>query len=166
MVMQYYDFMADSTIAIAATLIHEGGYVNNLADPGGATNMGITQADMPGQDMRVLTVAQATQYYLQHYWKSLYSQITSQLVANKLFDMGVLFGVGTAVKIMQAIFERHGIVADGQFGPRTLDIVNTAEPTGLLAEYKKQMVAHTTVVVARNPTLSIFSVGWINRINS
>jgi len=158
--------MADFKQAVRLTLQHEGGFSDSPNDPGGATNMGITQADMPGQDMRALTVEQATQYYDQHYWKSLYSQIISQLVANKLFDMGVLFGVGTAVKVMQSIFDRHGVVVDGVFGPHTLDLVNTAEPTGLLAEYKKQMLVHAESVVARNPTLSVFLNGWSNRINS
>jgi lysozyme family protein len=55
--------MADSKIAIAMTLIHEGGYVDNPADSGGPTNMGITQKDMPGQDMRTLKVEKANTYY-------------------------------------------------------------------------------------------------------
>src|SRR6202795_2937688 len=134
--------MADSKIAINLTLVHEGGYVDNPADSGGPTNMGITQKDLPGQDMKTLTVEQATDYYQQNYWKPLYGEINDQFVANKIFDLGVLFGVGTAVKVMQNIFSVHGVVADGIFGPHTLDLVNQAEPVGLLTAYKTSMVSH------------------------
>jgi lysozyme family protein len=154
--------MADPNIAIAATLIHEGGYVNNPSDPGHATNMGITQADLPGQDMKTLTVAQATQYYLQNYWKSLYSQILEQAVASKLFDMGVLFGVGTAVKILQGVL---GFVSDGIFGPISLAALNE-HGDAVLPEYKEALLGHAADVVSRNPTLNEFLVGWNHRINS
>jgi lysozyme family protein len=155
--------MADPKIAIAATLIHEGGYVNNPADPGGATNMGVTQADMPGQDMKTLTVGQATEYYLQHYWKPLYSQIESQMIASKLFDMGVLFGVGTAVKQLQIAML---LTADGVFGPMTLAEVNRTDPPVLMDEFQKALHVHVENVVTRNPTLNIFLTGWNRRIDS
>jgi lysozyme family protein len=158
--------MADSKIAIASTLQHEGGYVNNPNDSGGETNMGITAKDMPGVYMHELTVEQATAYYLEHYWKALYSQINDQNLANKLFDMGVLFGVGTAVKILQTIFAVNQVVADGVFGPHTLDIVNTAGPIGLLGVYKTSLVSHALAVVNANPNDRVFFAGWVKRINS
>jgi lysozyme family protein len=158
--------MADSKIAITATLVHEGGYVDNPNDAGHATNMGITQADMPGQNMKLLTADQAIAYYQQNYWKLLYTEIQDQFVASKLFDMGVLFGVGTAVKILQQIFSVHGVIADGIFGPHTLDLTNTAEPVGLLAAYKTALVAHAVAVVAANPQDRVFFAGWVRRINS
>jgi lysozyme family protein len=158
--------MADFKTAILLTLQHEGGYVNNPNDSGGETNMGITAKDMPGQDMKVLTVEQATEYYTQNYWKALYSQINDQNLANKLFDMGVLFGVGTAVKILQTIFAVNQVVADGVFGPHTLDIVNTAGPIGLLGVYKVSLVSHALGVVNANPNDRVFFAGWVKRINS
>jgi len=158
--------MADFKIAVALTLIHEGGYVNNLNDSGGETNMGITQKDMPGQDMKTLTVEQATEYYAQNYWKALYSQIESQDIASKLFDMGVLFGVGTAVRELQRIIKIHNVPVDGQFGPRTLDVVNTAEPVGLLAAYKTSLVSHAVNIIAASQQDRVFFAGWVRRINS
>lgn len=158
--------MSNFQESIKLTLIHEGGYTDNLADSGGPTNMGITQKDMPGIDIKTLTVDQAIEYYQQNYWKPLFSQITDQFVANKLFDMGVLFGVGTAVKIMQNIFSIHGVVSDGIFGPHTLDLVNTAEPVGLLVKYKIDLVSHVVAIVAANPKDRIFFSGWVRRINS
>jgi lysozyme family protein len=155
--------MADFLIAVALTLQHEGGYVNNPADPGGETNMGITQADMPGQDMRALTVAQAVEYYREHYWKPLYSQITSQEVASKIFDLGVLFGVGTAVKILQQILN---LTVDGSFGPVTLAAVNNVYGGTVVSAYKAAMLRHVDEILARKSTEIIFRAGWQNRINS
>jgi len=155
--------MADFNQAVALTLQHEGGYVNNPADPGGATNMGITQADMPGTPIKDLTAAQATQYYADHYWKPLYSQITSQRVANKLFDMGVLFGVGTAVKALQTALD---LVVDGVFGPMTLGAANRANEMLMLDAFKSELHAHVLAIVAARPASSVFLKGWQTRIDS
>ena len=155
--------MADPNIAIALTLKNEGGFVNNPADPGGATNMGITQADMPGVNIADLTVTQAETYYDQHYWKSLYSEIEDQFVANKLFDLGVLFGVGTAVQMMQGVLK---LTPDGVFGPATLAAVNEAEPLSLLTAYKTVMVQHAIDIGGAHPQERQFVVGWLRRINS
>ena len=154
--------MASFSIAVALTLQHEGGYVDNAVDPGGATNMGITQADMPGQDMKTLTVAQATYYYLQNYWKPFYSQISNQAIASKLFDLGVLFGVATAVKGLQQVLS---LVVDGVFGPMTLAAVNAASGS-VLGDYKNVMNQHAAGIAAANPRESIFLAGWLRRINS
>ena len=155
--------MADFQQAVALTLQHEGGYVNDPADPGGATNMGITQRDLPDTPIQNLTVAQAVAYYSNTYWKGLYSSLTSQQLANKLFDWGVLFGVGTAVKVLQGVL---GIKQDGLFGPASLAAVNATDGVMLLEEYKNSMLIHASRVVAANPTLTKFLAGWVRRINS
>jgi lysozyme family protein len=150
-------------IAIALTLTHEGGFTDNSADPGHATKYGITQADMPGADIATITPQQATLYYLENYWKGLYSSIASQPVANKLFDCGVLFGVGTAVKVLQGVL---GIVQDGIFGPASLAALNAADGATVVGSYEAAMLAHANAVVTANPTLSVFLAGWHNRIVS
>ena len=155
--------MSSFEIAVAITLQHEGGYVNDPADPGGATNMGITQRDLPDTPIQNLTVAQAVAYYSNTYWKGLYSSLTSQQLANKLFDWGVLFGVGTAVKVLQGVL---GIKQDGLFGPASLAAVNATDGVMLLEEYKNSMLIHASRVVAANPTLTKFLAGWVRRINS
>jgi len=156
--------MADFKIAVQKTLVHEGGYVNNPNDKGGPTKYGITQADMPGVDIANITADQAIAYYAEHYWKPLYSQINDQLLAEKLFDMGVLFGVGTAVKLLQFSMQPHiNLVSDGTFGPNTLNGVNTV---GDLNEYKKTLIQHAIYVVTNNPKDAEFLQGWTNRINS
>lgn len=156
--------MADFLTAVAKTLTHEGGYVNNPADRGGPTNYGITQADMPGVNIANITPEMATAYYQEHYWKPLYSDITKQDVAEKLFDMGVLFGVGTAVKMLQSSMESEiHLVSDGQFGPETLADVNQYAD---LSTYKTALIQHVINIVNNNPSQHVFANGWIARINS
>lgn len=155
--------MAFFELAVLKTLAHEGGFVNDPADPGGATNFGITQADMPGQDMKTLAQAQAITYYQQHYWKQNFSQITDQAVAEKIFDSGVLFGVGEAVKLLQEVMQ---IAVDGAFGPETLQHVNSKQPAALLTAYKARLVTHALGVGAVKPQLRKFVGGWIARVNS
>jgi lysozyme family protein len=154
--------MAQFAEAVNHTLGFEGGYTNNPDDPGGATKYGIEQRDMPDVNIRDITPDQAVQYYSEHYWKPLYSQITSQLVANKLFDAGVNIGVGTAVKLLQRALQ---INEDGVFGPNTLSATNIAGD-GLLLMYKQVLTQHYQAIVAEKPTEAEFLAGWLHRANS
>jgi len=154
--------MSDPNISISKTLQHEGGYTDNPADPGGATNMGIEQRDLPNIPIQTLTVSQATAYYLANYVKPYYTQIENQAILDKLFDMGVLFGVSEAVKILQEVLD---VTQDGNFGPMILAAVNAADPM-LLVSYQAAMVHRAQGIVAANPAEGIFLEGWENRINS
>jgi lysozyme family protein len=169
--------MADFRTAVLITIddAHEGGFQKNPNDhanwSGGkigegalvGTKYGITAVDMPGADIENLTVDQAVEYYSEHYWKVLYSQIQSQDIANKLFDMGVLWGVGTAVGILQLTL---GITVDHSFGPQTLQAINDADEASLLASYKTNFVTHAFNVAAANPAERGNLKGWSTRINS
>jgi lysozyme family protein len=155
--------VADFLQAVQITLQHEGGFVDNPADPGGATNMGVEQRDLPHIPIQTLTVAQAETYYQETYWKPLYSQITNQPLASKLFDLGVLFGVGTAVKNLQAALD---LEMDGIFGPATLAATNRVVPVVLLSRFVSEMRAHANAVVGGNPKLAVFLNGWLRRISS
>ena len=155
--------MSDFNVALVLTLKHEGGYADNPNDPGGATNMGITQADMPGVNLRTLTPAQAGIFYCKKFWNPFYNEIANQNVANKLFDLGVLFGIGTAVEILQQVL---AIKMDGNFGPVTLAAVNASDAASLLLAYRTAMVARAVAIGAQRPAERVFVAGWINRINS
>ena len=86
--------MAEFLPAVQYVLLNEGGFTNNPSDPGGATNFGIEQREMPGVDIRSITRDQAISFYLSNYWnKVLYANLASQQVATKLFDMHVNLGL-------------------------------------------------------------------------
>lgn len=154
--------MARFEDVIGSTLQHEGGYVNNPADPGGETNFGITKRDHPDVDIRNLTVDGAKSIYREEYWKPWMGEILSQVVASKVFDMGVNMGIGTAVKILQKAL---GVAVDGVFGPGTLAAVNNASDA-LLPAYKQALAAHYQAIVAAKPAEAKFLNGWLARANS
>lgn len=184
--------MADFKLSVAKTLVHEGGFQNSVTDwanwEGGAATMnqylqtkdpsllvnlkgtkyGITAQDLPGTDIESLSEDDAVQYYSEHYWKSLYSQIEDQDIADKLFDMGVLFGVGEAVKLLQITLQEtfSSEVADGNFGPVTLSNVNQCGASSLLEAYKSTLVAYTLRIAAVKPLEKANVPGWGRRINS
>lgn len=88
----------------------EGGYVNNPKDPGGATNMGITQATYDSwnrskgrtlKHTRDITRKEATDIYYNWYWKPLNLHNASNYnMALVLFDTAVNHGVGVAGNIL------------------------------------------------------------------
>jgi lysozyme family protein len=177
--------MAEFNIAVAITLDpqHEGGFQCNPKDKGNwtggqvgvgelkGTNFGISAREFPDEDIRGLTVARAEQLYLtspQGYWKDMYNNIQEQIIANKLFDLGVLFGPGTAIKVLQEVLipQFPTVVADGVFGPHTLLAVNDSEPFSLLRAYKTTFVARAIRAGATNPNEREDVGSWIRRINS
>jgi lysozyme family protein len=155
--------VADPNISIRKTLVNEGGYSDNSADHGGPTNFGIASASHPGLDIKNLTEEQAIQIYKEQYWKVYYSQIDSQDLADKIFDVGVLFGVGRAVKFLQFVL---GVSVDGAFGPNTLAELNSSDANKVLSDYKVTLVEHAMQIGANDPTQRQFVSGWVRRINS
>ena len=178
--------MADFETALQITLspTHEGGYQNNPQDHANwynginyGTNGGITPADVAAyfpelindpDCVKNLTFEQKAHIYREGYWKSLYSEIQDQNVANKLFDMGVLFGVGEAVKLLQITLQSAypDIKVDESFGPVTLGYVNGVDSASLLSGYKTALISYALRIAANRPAERIFVAGWGRRINS
>lgn len=154
----------DIDLALQKVIQHEGGYVNNAADHGGPTKYGITQKDMPNSNIQDITVADAIGYYKENYVKPLYAQINDQALGEKIVDMGVLFGVKTAVRMLQTSMESEAhLVSDGDFGPETLSDVNQYAS---LPQYRTTLIQHVINIVHNDPSQNVFSTGWVNRINS
>ena len=155
--------MASFETSIRKTLIFEGGYADNSADHGGPTKFGIASESHPDLDIKNLTEEQAIQIYKEQYWKVYYSQINDQSVCDKLFDCGVLFGVGRAVKFLQSVLK---VPVDGVFGPNTLAELNSSDPGKVLLDYKTDLVQHVIQIGANDPSQRQFVGGWLRRINS
>ena len=163
--------MADFDRALPYVLKHEGGFVNDPDDPGGATNKGITleTAQRHGistvADLQAITDEKVAEIYRADYWQ--FDGIESQSVATKLFDMGVNFGTKTAVKLCQEALNEVGasLRLDGVCGPQTLGFINATLPAQML-----EMLCHAAtgryldIVIAR-PKSKKYLNGWMARAN-
>lgn len=87
---------------LSFTLKYEGGYVNHPRDPGGPTNMGITQVTLSRElgrhasatDVRALSPALAKAIYRKSYWAAIDGDTHEKGVDLMLFDICVNMGPG------------------------------------------------------------------------
>src|SRR5215213_8289929 len=103
--------MADTfDTCVAFTLREEGGYVDDPADPGGATNMGITLATLrawthepalgPVQ-VRGMSRAEAAAIYRAMYWSPLHGAALPSGVDLSVCDFGVNAGMRRSAVLLQ-----------------------------------------------------------------
>ncbi|WP_158966277.1 glycoside hydrolase family 108 protein [Chachezhania sediminis] len=112
--------------ALPRILAHEGGFVNHPADPGGATNRGITQATYNGwlksqgrasRPVQYISDAEVAAIYGVQYWDAIRGDELPAGVAYAVFDAAVNSGPARAAKWLQAAV---GVTADGVIGVQTL----------------------------------------------
>lgn len=149
--------------AVEETLKHEGGYVNDPADPGGETNFGISKRSYPDLDIAALTRDEAIEIYQRDWWERYgYGRINHEQIAAKVFDFSVNMGPRRAhVILQQAVVMSAGeqISADGIIGPLTLSAVNSHPNQALLfATLKLNAVGFYLSL-----NNSRFLAGWIRR---
>jgi hypothetical protein len=156
--------------ALDFTLKWEGGKVDNPHDPGGRTNMGITQATYERylrrkkqtvKDVYTITAAEVAEIYETDYWNSAQCQRMIPTLAISMFDTAVNFGVGGAVLFLQ---EALGLTKpDGIFGSNTaaaMMVQNTSETAIKLCQGR---IAYRHQRVTENPSQQVFLQGWLNR---
>lgn len=112
----------------------EGGFVNDPADPGGATNHGVTldtlrrlgidlskDGKVDEDDLRRLTQAKAVDIFVEHYFRRPKIAALPDLLQPSVFDMYVNAGAN-AVKVLQRLLGEMGFpcTVDGVLGPQTI----------------------------------------------
>lgn len=136
---------------------HEGGYVNNPVDPGGATKYGISRRSYPGEDIEGMTLERAKAIYLRDYWGPAGCDAVPDAIKFDLFDMAVNAGVKTAIKTLQRAAR---VTDDGIIGPHTLLAVQSLPAGTLAARFNGARLAAMTEL----PTWPAFGKGWARRI--
>lgn len=142
----------------------EGGKFFHPNDPGGFTNMGLTQRDYPKLDLHNLTRKQADDIFYKDYWKKSIAGKLPHPACVSYFDAVVNTGVGRANKILQKTI---GVEQDGDIGPLTLKAVKDyPDPKKLaigLANNKQNFYVN---LAAKNPRYRPFLKGWTRRSNA
>lgn len=164
--------------ALAFLLEHEGGYSNQILDPGGKTNFGITQAELSRvwqklnlpPDVKNLSEEDVEKYYKIEWWDKYHLEaINSYLIAAKIFDLIVNMGSHQGIKIAQQACNYCGqdLVEDGVLGSKTIAAINELSYHKSDKELMQEIIYYQTEfyldLVDKNPDLDIFLQGWLNR---
>jgi lysozyme family protein len=142
---------------------HEGGFVADSRDPGGATRWGVTQrvALQEGYtgDMRVFPVEMAKTIARKRYWDAVKADDLPEALRFSVFDAAYNSGPPQAIRWLQRALD---VVDDGLMGPTTLAAANACDPVKTAAVMNGERLDFLTSL----PTWGHFSRGWARRIAS
>jgi lysozyme family protein len=146
-------------------LKEEGGFSNDPRDPGGMTNLGVTQRvweafvghEVTEAIMRALTPTDVAPLYRQNYWKRVHGDVLPIGVDYAVMDFAVNSGTSRAAKTLQ---RACGVEQDGSIGPQTMQAVNSADPVTLIDAVCDQRLAFLESL----PSFVTFGNGWSARV--
>lgn len=153
-------------ICLAHVLRHEGGYVDDPRDPGGATNMGITigtLSDWLGRpatkdEVRNLPRDIAEAIYHKRYWLPVLGDALGPGVDLAVFDYAVNSGPGRAIRSLQRAV---GAQPDGVMGPATLAALAGRDRSALVQDICDRRIAFFQSL----DTFDAFGRGWMRRVS-
>jgi len=171
--------------AIRYLLDHEGGYVDDPHDPGGATNYGISLRYLKGQglavgdfdddgdididDIRAMSKTDAEKIYRDQWWdKYQYGKLHDQRIATKVLDLAVNMGAHQAHKLLQRAVRSCGspVAEDGILGEKTFFAVNGTDGACLLTALRSEAAGYYRTLVTEHGDFERFITGWLNRAYS
>ena len=160
--------MAKGTFAKAMPHVfsEEGGYVDHAADPGGATNLGITIATLSAwegrkvskAEVKALTKAKATDIYRENYWNKISGDDLPAGVDYAVFDFAINSGPARAVKMLQKVV---GVDQDGIIGAKTLAAVRSMSADRIINALCDARLAWLKTL----STFKTFGRGWTARVS-
>ena len=144
-------------VAIDRILSHEGGYVNDVRDPGGETKFGIAKRSYPMVDIAALTREQAIAIYERDFWRPVVAVCTDDgALAFQLLDAAVNHGMGNATRFLQRAV---GVADDGHVGPMTIAAVQRMPA----ADVHLLFMAERFEFWAKLQRFDVFGRGWVRR---
>jgi lysozyme family protein len=143
----------------------EGGYIHHQSDPGGRTNLGVTQATWENwvgrssneAEMRGLTPEKVEPLYKKKYWDAVRGDELPMGLDYLMFDFAVNAGAGRAIKTLQTAV---GVTPDGGFGPMTMAAVQAVDPVDLIERFSQAKEDFYRSLT----TFATFGKGWLNRV--
>lgn len=186
--------MADFTTAFKLTLGHEGGYSDDPKDPGGETIYGVARKKNPTWEGWPLLdafkkdainfpknaladssiMSHVKQLYKKQYWDVyLLDQVTSQDIANELFDTGINLGTGKAASFLVltlSLLNRGGkdyadVPEDGKVDASDVALLNAHKrPQNVLKTLNGLQFMHYYSITKSKPDFENYFNGWLNRV--
>ena len=144
----------------------EGGYVDNPADPGGRTNLGVTQNTWESwvgrpsneKEMRGLTPSDVAPLYKKKFWDACSCDDLSAGVDYLVFDFAVNAGIGRSAKTLQSAVNA---IPDGSIGKVTIAAVNNIPVKNVINRFSVLKEEFYKSL----PTFEIFGEGWLSRVD-
>ncbi len=158
--------------ALPHILIHEGGKVDHPKDPGGRTNMGITQrvynawrsrSNLPIRDVYEIDRREVEAIYRFQYWEVVMGNSLPEGVGYVVFDGAVNSGPKQSVKWLQrALGSLYAGRVDGVMGALTVAAVGAVNDHDALIG---RIIARREAFLRALKTWDTFGRGWMRRIN-
>ncbi|KZX98055.1 MULTISPECIES: glycoside hydrolase family 108 protein [unclassified Sulfitobacter] len=154
-------------------LAHEGGYVNNRKDPGGATNMGIIQRTydayrkligLARRSVRYITPTERDTIYKTQFWDKVLGDRLPSGVDYAVYDFAVNSGVKRASEYLQRIV---GVRQDGIIGMETLAAVEAMPAGEVIERLCRDRIAFMKRIRHRRTNALLwktFGKGWTRRV--
>jgi len=147
-----------------------GAYHKDPNDKGGETKWGISKNAYPDLNIATLTYKKAATIYSTVYYNPLYESITSERIAFKLFDMSVLMGPKTPIKLLQRVLKnilKLRLKVDGKYGPMTHAALESANKTQERAIYSNflEKLGKRLGWISLKPGNGKYLTGWLRRVN-
>ena len=151
--------------SLELVLQHEMGYVHHPLDPGGRTNLGVTQRvweawvgySVDEKEMRSLTKELVAPLYKSRYWDAVHGDQLPSGADYLAFDFAVNAGAFRCIKTIQRALN---ITADGIIGPVTIKAIqdtNAEEFINNFTDAKENFYKGLA-------NFQTFGRGWLNRV--
>lgn len=162
-------------------LKHEGGFVNDPVDRGGATNFGITHKTLSQwrgyqvsvDEVRKMTEQEARDIYTEKYLKRPgIDRLPFPFPQVQVMDIGVNSGPRRGIKFLQEVLNMAGFPcgkADGVIGSKTVAACEKAvEEMGPYLDNAlvERRIKFYLAIIDRSPKQGRFKKGWLRRANS
>lgn len=152
---------------LSRLLVHEGGYTNDAADPGGPTNFGITIADYrhykkpnaTAADVKAMRLDDAKAIYRAKYWTALNCDALPPGVDDSIFDYGVNSGIARAGKVLRQLVGLS--TADWHVTQDVLGAIAHRDPRALVNAINDERLAFLKSL----KTWPAFGTGWSRRVS-
>ena len=151
------------------------GIVNDPADRGGATLVGVTigtyreycrrkgKSCISSSDISRINYAEWLDILKTMFWDRWQAdKIVDQKVAHMLVDWVWTSG-SYGITIPQHVL---GVQADGIVGPKTLTAVNSRDPSVLFGHLKRERIAYIDRICTSRPANLRFRSGWLRRLHA